>query len=357
MWAQMQTSDNPEPAAEALRATTTERKKAAGGLTDPLPPPAPYDRIDKIIIICLIGVFLFLFIWFSKRRDQPLFEFWTFTALLTLIFVGVMRATGIIRTSWIALGGSVVVYLGLIWWTGKTFDSYHDSAKTIAELKDRNRSLQNQMISDDPAKAALEQYFGDLQQKRFPDAYVIVSDARKQERKSGLPPGTDDFLQYVSTFEGTRRYKDFTYEFDRADGEDRRYRVAYDVLNELPRSRIFEARTQTLSSLPGDLNWERLAKIVIDNLNEYYIVPDQAISAIQRYLGSRTVDDLLDPVFLAAMVAYLRNTEKLDIKTNSSRPENKEVWRHFKHDILMIKERGTWKIRSGLNNPVIALYR
>ncbi len=43
------------------------RKKAAGVLTDPLPLSESYNRIDKIVIICLIGIFLFLFIWFSVR--------------------------------------------------------------------------------------------------------------------------------------------------------------------------------------------------------------------------------------------------------------------------------------------------
>jgi len=119
-------SDTPAPA--GANPPGANPASDAHKVDDPLPPPQQFDWIDRILILVLILVFVGLFIWFSVRNDQ-LYQYWSFTALLTLIFVGVLRAVGIVRTGWLALGGSVTVFVGVLWITGAAYNSNRDSAQ------------------------------------------------------------------------------------------------------------------------------------------------------------------------------------------------------------------------------------
>ena len=42
-----------------------------------------FDRLDKLIIVCLISVFVALFIWLLAFNKQPLYPYLTFLGLLT----------------------------------------------------------------------------------------------------------------------------------------------------------------------------------------------------------------------------------------------------------------------------------
>lgn len=326
-----------------------------------LPQSVPLDRFDKQVIICLIAVFLVLFVWLLWENIQPPhYAFWTFTALLTLIFVGFLRATGVFRTGWGALGGSVAVYVGLLLLTGKTFDRDHDLTQEISKLNVQVKSLQDQLKKIDPAKYALQQFFGFLQQKNFKDAYNLISDARKLERKRSLPSGIDDYSQYMSTFDNTESYRNFTYELVREETENERgYRVTYDVLDNVPHNRLFESRIRPISSFSGAVDREEIIRIVLDNLREYYVVPESAIPAIQEHVKARTMDDILDPTFIGEMVIDLRNVRNIELQQAGAHPTNASIWRYLRYDnVVMIKQGSAeWKIRSGLNNPVIALYK
>jgi hypothetical protein len=166
----------------------------------------------------------------------------------------------------------------------------------------------------------------------------------------------DDFKEFESTFEATRGYKDFTFEFDKQVGGNRSYRVEYDVWIQVPRNALFDSRTKALSSFDGNLRQDDVVGIVMDDLKKYYVVPEQALSAIEEFIGSRSIDELIDPNFVGGLSGYVRDVQKVKLEPRPSQPMHKDVWRHFKHDILMILEHGDWKIRSGLNNPVISLY-
>src|SRR5262249_40084518 len=143
-------------------------------------------------------VFLFLFVWLLGKQP-PAYAFWTFTALLTLIFVGFLRATGVFNTSWGALGGSVAVYLGLLLLTQNTFDSQSGLTQENQKLGDQIKSLQ--LRQADPAKDTLQRYFTFLQQRNFKEAYDLISDAKKSERVRDLPAGANDYNYYTTQFE------------------------------------------------------------------------------------------------------------------------------------------------------------
>ena len=193
-------------------ASSPTRKKSVTPHANLLPRSIRLDRFDKEVIICLIVVFLVLFVGLLWKNIQPpTYAFWTFTALLTLIFLGFLRATGVLRSAWGALGGSVAVYVGLLLLTTKTFDRYYDYSQEVSKLHSQVSSLQEELKSLreqlDPAKFALQQHFGFLQQKNFKAAYDIFSDARKDEMKRAHPPGIDDYSAYVSAFDNTEAYR------------------------------------------------------------------------------------------------------------------------------------------------------
>jgi len=162
-------------------------------LHDALPAPEASERIDKIIIIGFFVVFLLLFVWFISRGDQPLFAFWAFTAMLTLVLVGALKATGVLRTRWIALGGSAAVYVGLIWFTGKTYDNYYDGEKKLRDsqtLMEKERGeLRKQILA---LQKNLEDY-------RDQDLVIATFDARHSR-----PIRTIKFTYVLRTGEGEK---------------------------------------------------------------------------------------------------------------------------------------------------------
>jgi hypothetical protein len=348
-------SDGSDPPSGERPQSTSSHKRGSG-----LPHSIELANFDKAIILFLIAVFLVLFVWLlSKNIQPPTYAFWSFTALLTMIFVGFLRATGVFRTTWGALGGSVAVYVGLLLLTQKTFDHYYASGEEISKLRDQIISLQGQLKQAEPAKYTLQQCFGLLQQKNFKAAYDIISDARKEERKRAFPPGADDYSAYVSAFNDTEGYKNFTYELIREETEnERRYRVTHDVQDRVPRNALFESGAKAISSFSGSMDRDAIFVMVVENIKEYYVVPDSVIPAIQEYVRTRTVEDLMDPTFIGKMTFDLRNAKNIELQQPPNSASYKYIWRYFRYEnVVMIKQGSEWKIRSGLINPVIALYR
>jgi hypothetical protein len=321
-----------------------------------LPPSEPLDLFDKQVIISIIVVFLFLFVWLLGMGIQPpAYAFWTFTALLTLIFVGFLRATGVLRTSWGALGGSVAVYAGLLLLTQNTFDSQSGLTHETQKLRDQIKSLQ--LKQADPAKDALEHYFIFLRQRNFKEAYDLISDAKKSERVRDLPSGVDDYSYYVTQFENTRGYRYLTFDLREESEDQRTYRMTMDVLDNVPHNLLFERLRDKVSALSGSVDRNGLFDTIVANIKEYYDFPDSAMPAIQEYVKARTVNELLDPTFIGELVIYMR-PRGIVFEQKLTHPENAPVWRYFRYDnAVMINQNGTeWKVRS-VNNPVIAVYQ
>jgi hypothetical protein len=210
------------------------------------------------------------------------------------------------------------------------------------------------ITGNDPAKGSLSQYFEALQNRRFADAYALVAEARKAER--AIQFGPNHFANFESSFANTTGYDNVAVTFETASGGVRKYTVSYDVVDTVPHNELSEFREQPFSSYKAMELFKRdaIVNVFVANLKEYYIVPDAAIDTIKSYIGSRTVNELFDPTFIATAVREL--TDTLDLKSTSTPPKNARVNRHFLHDIIMVQEKdGSWKIRSGLNTPTITL--
>jgi len=212
----------------------------------------------------------------------------------------------------------------------------------------------------DEAQSALEQYFESIKVRDFKIAYDILSDARKQEKRQELQMPNWGLKDFSDLFVGTRGSDNMKVEFLRISGGDRIYKASYDVYDDAPRSIIFANRKQLFSSklFDGILNRENILNWVIDNLRQYYRVPDDSLPTIRSYIDNRTIESVLDPIFISVMVADLeRGGLKLVAIPNPSRPDDDRIKRHFVHDtIVMIKEHGAWRIRSGLGASTIAVY-
>lgn len=88
--------------------------------------PQVYKGVDKALIVILVFVFCGLFLWLL-HSDRTLFAYWAFLALLTLIFVGILRAVGMVRSQGTVLGGSVAIFVGLFLTTYTQFEKYQDA--------------------------------------------------------------------------------------------------------------------------------------------------------------------------------------------------------------------------------------
>lgn len=130
-------------------------------LADRLLKSEKYEGADKIIIIVLIVIFCALFFWLV-HTDKRLFAYWAFLALLTLIFVGVLRAAGYVRSQGTILGGSVAIFVALFAATHFEFEKYQDAQ--IDKLKHVPKYEEGQVsgwveFSDRPAAAISKSAF------------------------------------------------------------------------------------------------------------------------------------------------------------------------------------------------------
>jgi hypothetical protein len=140
--------------------------------------PVSFDRFDKLIIVCLISVFVVLFIWLLAFNKQPFYSYLTFLGLLTLVLVGILRAVGLFRTSMIALGGAAGVFVGLFLLTEK----YYDQSE---QIKDQNEQIKVLKCLD-PACNTLRRYFGFIQARDFKTRYHCYRTPGNGNNKSGL---------------------------------------------------------------------------------------------------------------------------------------------------------------------------
>lgn len=100
----------------------------------PIPKDTTYTRLEFLAILALTGVFILLFVWFTVRQDQRIFQYYVFAVMTTLVFSGVLKAVGAYRRAGIALGGSVVIFAAVLGITNETFKADHERENTIGEL-------------------------------------------------------------------------------------------------------------------------------------------------------------------------------------------------------------------------------
>jgi len=329
------------------------REKKTRVLHDRLQPPIPFDKADKLAILCLVGVFTALFVYLLVS-GQLFFAYLTFNALLTLICVGILRATGVFRNSWMVLGGGAAVYVGFFVIGHSAFEKHTDQTEAISKLRAENDALKNKLAENDPAKRVLLDYMEFLQRKAHDKAYALLANAYVEERRKLW--GESHFEQYRSTFTNTRSYDSIAIT---GGGDGQKYTLSYDVIDDVPPNELTAAQKVLFgSSIAGELlNRDEIVKRVIANVRQYYAVPDAAIERMKSLINNMTVENVFDPVFVANLERRLREADKIALQPNPQRPGTIQAKRHFFHEaVIMVNENGTWRIRTGLGRPLVANY-
>jgi predicted membrane channel-forming protein YqfA (hemolysin III family) len=94
---------------------------AHGARIPKLPTAEVYDRVETTAILVSLAVFVALFIWFTFLPDQRIFQYYLFAVMVTLLFCGVLKAVGVAQRAGLALGGAIVIFGVILYFTDKTF--------------------------------------------------------------------------------------------------------------------------------------------------------------------------------------------------------------------------------------------
>ena len=104
--------------------------------------------------------------------------------------------------------------------------------------------------------------------------------------------------------------------------------MTYDFLDSVPHNELFESGAKVISSFTGSVDKDAVLDFVLNNLKEYYTVPDTAIAAIQEYVRTRTIEDILDPTFIGETVIAVKNLKNIELQQVPTHPSYASIWRY-----------------------------
>lgn len=202
----------------------------------------------------------------------------------------------------------------------------------------------------DEQASVIHRFYEDLNGQRYDEAWALIHRARKAEISLIVKDANDFKKRYVSTTAHTN----IKIAMETDDATEPIYVVAFDVQDDALRSTLYQLKEQRVdeSVQKGIVNKKRMVDLVFANLNDYFIVPDQDKLRIEELIGKRRLSSLFSPVFIQEFAEELG----LDQRLGHSVPLKDSIWRHFIYRLAIRKEENDWKIRRGLDKPVIAEY-
>jgi hypothetical protein len=208
----------------------------------------------------------------------------------------------------------------------------------------------------DPAYETIKNYFSAIQGKECSNAWGMIHAARKKELKDK----NKDFdeRQFCESYSTTLTYEnlDIQRQNTKNDGVSTRiYRVAYDVWDELPRNDLYDLRLKdyrdVLQSKTYDEN--KLTSIILNNLRLYFVIPADFESKIADLIANTPFWSTASPEFIEEIKRLLNLKYKIDLEMQKTPPPYRRVERHYVHNLTMMLERDTWRIRDGLAAPIL----
>lgn len=207
----------------------------------------------------------------------------------------------------------------------------------------------------DPALSAIETYFGLIEGRQCEQAWSIIHPARQDT----LAKEFRDFgvIQFCAAYRTTKTYEDMqiTRKQDVGGvGGSRMYRVSYDVIDDFPNNRyFFEVRSKTVSDAlhTENVNEQEIFEGVIANMRRYYDVPDDALPMLREIVKNMPVGFIFAPELITEVTRLMKLNYGMEFKERDARPSRQQVRRHFVHNLVMLKDQGSWKIRDGLSFP------
>jgi hypothetical protein len=145
-------------------------------------PMTGFTLFESAAIWVLTLVFAALWVWFSYRPDQQVFEYYLFALTATLVISGVLKAVGQYTRPGIALGGAIVIFGAILYITQNSYDQDNANKATIKTLNSNMQSKDAEIKSKDANLnksnmdlIALQKKFDDLLGQNI-DVYTYSSD-------------------------------------------------------------------------------------------------------------------------------------------------------------------------------------
>jgi hypothetical protein len=154
-----------------------------------------FSQFESAAIFVLIIIFAGLFVWFSTRPNQQLFEYYLFALTATLVISGVLKAVGRYTKPGIALGGAIVIFGAIFFITKNTYEEDNSSKATIADLTRDNKDLTTQVTLKDTDLTKHNAAFIELQRK-YDD--LLAQDILVYTYSANEEPLTDIIIEYVA---------------------------------------------------------------------------------------------------------------------------------------------------------------
>jgi len=204
----------------------------------------------------------------------------------------------------------------------------------------RSRSL-DQPTADERA-AVIQQFYDHLNNQKYEDAWALIHPLRKAQIQQRVKDANDFSHVHIKTA------------LETDDATEPTYVVGFDVRDDVPRSVIYQLSEQQVeeSVKNGIINQNKVVDLVFANLNDYFDLSDADRRKIRERLGKRRLSSLFSPVFVEEFASELG----LEQHRRSTLPLKDSIWRHFILRLTLRKDEYSWKIRSGLDKPLIAEY-
>jgi hypothetical protein len=204
------------------------------------------------------------------------------------------------------------------------------------------------LVRHDQGAERILDYYRDIRNSNFEDAWSLVHRARQDELKSrGWSGAADIRASYITTAE----FGTITADLDRQDANERLYWVTLDVKDRLPRNSLYGAYANepTRKAIDdGLLNRNKLMNMVLADIRRDYELPTKQIENAENYLLGEPLNSALGPKTVIDIATSL----KLNRKHYGS---ELDVWTHYIEYLSMVNDKG-WKIRSGLWPPILEAY-
>jgi hypothetical protein len=313
----------------------------------------PATAIFGTLFFVLLSTGLIAFSEMAKRADQP--RTWP-VRILYCVIVGVLGSSFVLLFTWGFFGVPTALNRFLspptdtekAWHT--LLEHYAQKPQERARLQAIRDGLPEPRDKDDKIRA-LEAFYDDIDRRDYKTAYARIHPARHSEigqRMKGW--GIDTFKARYSTTTG---HDNLVITPIDADVTKPRYLVSLDVRDEVSRNELYHAKNSSTAQMyaKGIVDQPKLLAFVRGNLEKQFIFPadDKWVDkALDDLIAKNRFSFLFSPVFVEEIA------NDLGLVRREGPGLRDTVTRHFIYRLILIRDGPDWKIRSGLDKPLIA---
>jgi len=284
-----------------------------------------------------------------ERLVLPHLAFWFNATLVTAVLALLLIAVSTIRR----LGPARTQFNAII----KIIGGLGSISGILLAVTDHLFSLRP--TPADEGKHTIDTFYRSIQNKDFDSAYRLIHRAKIDDiHRRSSSWGRDEFAHTYDTAQSFQNIN-ISDAIGGAGESSRRYLVTFDVCDEVPRNRLFDARQREIGELvaSGIINADALVTSVLADLRSYYDIPGDVRPDLEDVLLHRQTDSIFDPM-LVFEVHRLLSERHLSKYPEAITPASRvRVWRHVLQGIRVDLDGTNWEIRDGLYPPLaVAVY-